>query len=230
MGMEDILKSLLEGAAQQQSSRGRGSANDPVAELLEGILGGAIQGQRSSSSTGGGLEDILGSILGGGQQSQRGQSSAGGGLEDILGGILGGGSSSAGASSPLSGLLAPIANALAQKLGLPPAVAETVVGFVLNKLLASRVSGASSAADQGLNLDGLLESMSEGGVQDTSYFSQSGLTQELAQKTGLDPQTAERSLAEALSLLGGQVKQVRRTRPSNQPAPGGLDHLLDEWD
>ncbi len=99
----------------------------------------------------GGLEDILGAILGGGAAGQPGiggqaspMPSGAGGLGDILGAILGGGGGQSdmgvtpGAGTGLESLFAPLISGLAAKLGLPPAMAQMVVAFVLGKLFSSQ--------------------------------------------------------------------------------------------
>lgn len=71
------------------------------------VMGLIANGQKGSSTGGGGLGDILGGLLGGGQQ-QQGQAAGGGGLGDILGGLgglLGGGNSGSGGGIDIGGLI-----------------------------------------------------------------------------------------------------------------------------
>ncbi len=268
MAMEEILKAILSGAAQAQAQpRGGQQASDPMMDMIGAILGGGsapsrqaappsledlIQGissgdarQAAGVTPGGGMGGLLEAILGGGAGGaapQRGQAQPAGGLGDILGAILGGGSSG-GSGMGSNAFLAPIANALAEKLNLPPAVAQMIVAFLVEKLFSGAGAPAPAAAPsgtrsrraaapaqpQGMDLDHLLDEMAEGKQVDATYFRQSGMAQELAQKTGLDQRAAERSLQEAFSLLGGQLQAERQPRPSNQTARSGLDHLLDTW-
>jgi len=231
--LQDLFEAILEGGASQQQRRTQAEA-DPLSSLLEGILGG---GSSSAPSSGGmDLGGLLEGILGGGQAApstprRSTPAPSSGGLEDILGGILGG--SSVGGNS----FLGPIISGLAEKLGLPPAIAQVVVSFVLGKLLsggltqgatrAGGTAGAQPASSQGLDLDHLLETMSGGGDVAPGYLKSSGMAKELAQKTGLDQDKAERSLEEAFRMLGGQASVQRKE--VRQPTPGSLDHLLDTW-
>jgi len=158
-------------------------------------------------------------------------------MGDILNAILGGGGANVGANS----FLAPIVNGLAQKLGLPPAVAQTVVAFVLGKLMTGLAGGGSPlgaggggrqpAGQQGLDLDGLLEKMGSGSGLDPAELHDTGMPEELSRHTGLDPDTAAAGLKEVLEMLGGALGGGQRTRQGtqDQPQQGGLDHLLDTW-
>jgi len=211
-----------------------------IEDLLKGILGGGAANQRSQQPQAGQdpLAEILGSILGGGTAQPRRSATQqdGFGLDDIIGAILGGTGATSGTRGSTSGvgsLLTPIAQALAEKLGLPPQIAATVVAFVLTKVLPSLMSGGSlspaatpsrgSAGTQqqpgGLDLDGLLEKMGNAGMVD-----------QLAQQTGMDSNTAAMSLQEVLQMLSGQQGSTRRATTPTQPKQGGLDHLLDTWE
>ena len=139
------------------------------------------------------LAGLVGSLLGGGGAQE-------GGLGDIINGFLGGGGAEAGANP----MLEPIVNGLAQKIGLPPDVAQMVVTFVLNKLMSDRLGGAAPAAGfggpesgQGLDLAGLLG----GQGLDASSLRDSGISQALAEQTGLCPYTAANTLPQVLRIV-----------------------------
>jgi len=258
MSMEDLLKSILGGGqaqpgGQMQPSGGQ-SSGDPLADLLGSILGGATQGGQGGPQQGqGGLDlgGLLEAILGGGAQPsaptpmQPAPSSGGlGGLGDLLKGILGGGMGAGGTSEAgLGSLLAPIANALAEKLGLPPQIAQMVITFVLGKLLsgfAGQQGGGMIPAPQavprgyqspqpqqpqGLNLDDLLERMGSPRGVEASYIQSTGMAEELAGYTGLDPAMATQSLVQAFNLIGGQMgaqgQQPERPAPAAPARRGG---------
>jgi hypothetical protein len=262
--LTDILNSILGGqaGAAMPSQPGEpapqvGGAGD-LSGLLEGILGGAAgsgtPGQRSRSAPqiggAGDLGGLLEAILGGGagMGMPGAQPAAGvpsGGLMDILGAILGGGG-----GGGLDSALTPLIAGLADKLGLPPQIAQMVVAFVLGKLMTgqrgaavpapapSRRSGSASrrraqpaqpAQPAGLDLDSLLERMNSSQGVDPAYLQSTGMVQELAQQTGLDQQTATQSLQEVFGMLGSR-SQAQAMQPPAQPRQeGGLDNLLEKW-
>jgi hypothetical protein len=135
--------------------------------------------------------------------------------------------------------LAPIIGMLADKLGLPPAIAQMVVSFVLGKLLAGGASQAqvqpgrravpSPASPQGFDLDHLLDEMEGEQGLGADYLMSTGAADELAEQTGLDPDMAARSMQEVLNMMLGSQVEARRPRQVKQPKPGSLDHLLDTW-
>ncbi len=92
-----------------------GGGGDPLSALLGGGSGGAVLG-------------ALGGLFGGGSSGAEASPLGG------LGSLLGGGSSAA--SNPLAGLAGPIGHFVAEKTGLAPALAQTVVSVVLPKVVA----------------------------------------------------------------------------------------------
>lgn len=216
MALDDILNAFLGGGVSQKGQTP--ASDDPLAEMLQGILGGAMGGGSGmGSSSGIGAGDPMGGLL-----------------ESILGGGMGqtsgaqGGISGIGGATGMDSLLAPLADALAKKLGLPPEIAMMVVSFLGAKLLSGAQPGSTSKAKPGrspagrgaqaLDLDSLLETM--GNDKD--------MAKDLARQTGLDQATAERSLQEAIGMIGGG-QEARKPRPSNRPSGGSLDSLLDSW-
>ncbi len=235
MSMEDLIQAMMGGGAAQPK-RAASSSGDPLADLLGSILGGGTPQRSSGAAQGGDLGGLLEAILGGAAGSSQGMpgaaprgtaGAAGGGLMDILGAILGGGAS--GMQGPGT---SPIVEGVAGKLGLPQGIAQMIVAFVIGKLLSGMTGGGAAAVpgattqprgraatpQQGgsLDLDSLLETMG----QDRS------MADELAQQTGLDRQTAQRSLQEVLGMIGTQSGQG--SAPA-APKQGGLDNLLDSW-
>jgi hypothetical protein len=106
-------------------------------------------------------------------------------------------------------------NSLADKLGLPPQIAQAVVSFVLSKLLANRTqpgidiypdSAQSRAAQlQRASMDDVVQKMNSGQRVTKTAIRKTGMAEELSAQTGLDPATAEASLQEVLNALGGQL-------------------------
>jgi hypothetical protein len=157
-------------------------------------------------------------------------------MGDLLGAILGG----AGASSSTGqhSFLEPVVDALAEKIGISPEIASVVVTFLLGKLMSGITgSGAPGALDSSdapathddLELDHLLTAMRAGEPMDADLIETSGMSEELAEQTGLDPETATASLQEAFSLLGGQMGRVDEPTAPAEPDLDGLSNLLDTW-
>lgn len=213
MAMDDLLKALLAGAV--------GGKQEPQ------------QPAQEQPAEGGALPNLLGSLLGGLGGAGTGAQPApaapaqaqqpAGGLGDLLGSLLGGGG-----ASPLGSIV----QTLAQKLGLPPAIAQVVVLFVLSKLLPALIGGAAPQAQPapqparpapaqpqagGLDLGDLLGRMLSGSPRrlNATYLRSTGLHAELAQQAGLDPETALKSLQEVLLDLGSTLASAT----PEQPAP-----------
>ena len=206
MDMGGLLGSLLggAGAAQPQASAGQGGMD--MGGLLGALLGGAGAAQPQSGAAQGGMDmgGLLGGLLGGMGQSQAG---GGGGIGDLLGAVMGGGGAAGGAGS----FLTPIVAGLAEKLGLPPQIAQTVVSFVLNKLVGSRLQSTGRATGLGItdaqaaSMEEVMQRMASGKRVTKTAVRNAGLVKELAAQTGMNRATAEASLQEVFNALGGQL-------------------------
>ncbi len=215
--LDDLLKAMMGGTGAQPPSGGQ-TGDDPLADLLGSLAGGG------APSGGGDVSDLLGGLLGSGAGQGAGDTG------DLMNLVMGGAGPDIGSSS----LLAPIAKGIAEKLGLPPQMAQLIVSFVLGKLLSGRMAGggargAGLASEAGLDLDDLLGRMGSGQGLDTDFMQASGLAGELAQHTGLDSDTAARGLQEAFQTLGGQLGGGQQPQSGPQPGQLGLDDLLDSW-
>lgn len=209
--MQELLKALLGGGNQGQASGATGGG-DPMAEILRSVLQGASgagAGTRPAAPAGGrGIMDLLGAILGGAQ----------------AGGTVGAGAT--------SGAINPLAQLLAERLGLPPQVAQTVVAFFLSKVMGQITGGGGQSADfrptrataGEVDLDHLLQDADDDKALKT-HLSQTGMARELAQQTGLSQQQASQSLQALVKLLSEQ----RQTPTPVQPQKVDLKHLLDTW-
>ncbi|MBX7113218.1 MAG: hypothetical protein K1X64_02700 [Myxococcaceae bacterium] len=93
--------------------------------------------QQLGGAGGGGLGELAAGLLGG--------ASGGGGLGGLAAGLMGGASTTAASAGNLAALAGPIAQFVAQKTGLAPAIASTVVNVALPKLL-EMMKGAGGAA------------------------------------------------------------------------------------
>lgn len=241
--MNDIMKAILEGAMKQQAAQQRRAAPqqaDPIADLIRGIAGGQAPAprQRPQQQQGIGIEDLIGGILGGSQRHDTRQPS---GIADMLEMVMGGGRGRNSAANP-------IANALAEKLGIPPFLAQAAVAYFMSKML-QRASGGGSQRmpqqqapsgnpledifgigrakpdSQTVDLDDMLDMMGDDNKLDSHIGGQGGMAEELAEQTGMPKGTALDAIKQIVKIVGGNRQQVK---PSN-PRPQQMEDLLDTW-
>jgi hypothetical protein len=211
---------MLGGAAEGSGSDE--GAGDPLMDLLGGMMGGGAAGGEGGGQQGAGdMAGMLGGLLGGGGQQ------GAGGMAGMLGALLGGGSAGTGIGS----FLDPIVSGLAEKLGLPPEIAQAVVAFALEKLLSGQLGAgdrgaAAPAGQEGLELDDVLTRMGSGEPVDADYLASTGMAEELSEQTGLDPDTAAASLEEAFSMLGSGMGGASPSGGQDAPDLSGLDDIL----
>ncbi|MBI3172208.1 MAG: hypothetical protein HYZ25_00705 [Chloroflexi bacterium] len=224
MSLEDIFKVLAD--SRQQGGASPSTGQDPMTQLIGGLLGG-----QGGSSQAGQMADLVGGLLGG----QGGSSGQANQMADLVGGLLGGqsstpastpaggqgglgdmlglletviGSGQTGAASqgtsndPIMAMLQPFINQLAEKVNISPALATIVISFVVHKILSHHPTSGRDSTQ--FNLDDLLST----GSLNTQTLQSSGMVKELAKATGMNEQTATRSLDAAFSLLGGTAQQV----------------------
>lgn len=254
--MEDLLGALLQGSQQQPEPEDADAEQDPLAQMLQGLMGSqAPQAEAEPTQAPIDMDSLLQGILGGGggmaagagqapaaydAQAETGPAQEGpdlggllqgilggtgapaaspgpaatggsGGLGDILGAVMGGGSPTLESDA----FLAPIVSGLAEKLGLPPQMAQTVVAFVLGKLMGHRMqtgrsatlapTGFETAEPQAAGMEDVVQRMNSGKRVTKTAIRDAGLAKELAAHTDLNRATAEASLQEVLNALGGQL-------------------------
>jgi len=221
----------------QSSQPAPSVGGDLLGSLLGSALGGGQTPSQGAPSAGG---DMLGSLLGGmlggggqmpGQMAGQGMPSQGmpSGGGNMLGGLLGsllgvntGGGASAIANNPISNaLVAPIADALSKKTGMAPGIAQVVVVFALQALLSAATQQGSQ---KGFNASDLVNKLTTDGTVSQKYLADSGLVDQLAQQSGLDKQTAARSLQQTFTALGTHVSQG--TVDDHQQA---MQKVLKQW-
>jgi hypothetical protein len=241
-GAGDVLGSLLGGGAPSGGMPSQGAGADVLGSLLGGLLGGggAPAGGMPSQGAGGDvLGSLLGGLLGGGMSpqggtpmpSQRGyppqqMPSAGGDpISSILGGLLGvntGGGAGVIANNPIANaFVAPIAEALARKTGMAPGIAQVVVVFALTTLMSA---ATQKATQKGFSPSDLVNKLATDGTVSQKYLKDSGLVAQLAQQSGLDQQTASKSLQQAFTALGTHVGEG-----SMEDKQAELQTLLKKW-
>jgi hypothetical protein len=199
-----------------------------IEDLLKAVLSGAGSQSSAGQVESDPLVDLLGGIFGGGMSQTPQNIPSAGGFAGIANEIMGAGSS----NSVTGSLVAPISNMLAEKLNLPPAIAQIVVTFVMGKLLSNAVGGVGASGRLGqsdLGLDELLANMDGGQGFDVDYLQSTGMVEALSRKTGLDHDTATESMQEVFKMLSGQqAAGSRPSQPRNRPEQeGDLDDLLD---
>jgi len=231
------------GGAQSGGMSSQGAGGDVLGSLLGGLLGGGgaqSGGMSSQGSSGDVLGSLLGGLLGGGgtsaqsgrpMPSQSGypsqQMPAAGGdpISSILGGLLGvntGGGAGVIANNPIeNAFVAPIANALAKKTGMAPGIAQVVVVFALTTLMSA---ATQKATQKGFSPSDLVNKLATDGTVSQKYLKDSGLVTQLAQQSGLDQQTASKSLQQAFAALGTHVGEG-----SMEDKQAELQSLLKTW-
>ena len=192
-----------------------------LGSLMGGQTGGAAPATGSQAGyqqpTGGGeLSGLLGSLMGGGETGGQGSNppaTGGGELSGLLGSLMGGGQTggttagmgaqtgsnplmnlvSSGQNPMVNSLIQPVVNQIAGKLGIPPAIAMTVVTFAVHTMLSNHGTKLANGED----MSGLLQ-------QHTSqdYLHTTGMSKELANQTGMKPAAAASALSEVFKLLG----------------------------
>jgi hypothetical protein len=214
MGMENLMKALMESAMasqqQQQQPAAPQGGGDALSQVLGGLLGGA---QQPAAPQGGGdlLSGVLGGLLGGGapQGGNSGDAMLGA-LEQIIGGQPGTGQTlglsqapamSMGAGDPIMGLLQPIVGQLAAKVNIPPQIAMVVASVAVHYLLSSHPSTSPKAP---MDLGGFMQQLSSGRVS-TQTLHDSGMVRDVMQATGLSQQQAVKSLDATFGVLGESV-------------------------
>jgi len=205
-GQDDPLSDLMKG--QEQDSRGDQLPDvdrDALSDLLGGLTGGSPQAGGDAPDLGG----LLGGMLGGGSAASGGSpdmagllggllggsgGSQAGGMSGLLGGLLGGGSGQSG-----NPLVEPIANILAEKLGLSPSVASTLVSAAIPLLMGALTKGARQ---QGGSRSGQVDlaEMDLAGLVDEEMQEQDTVRQ-VATETGLSEEETDQALREALQML-----------------------------
>jgi hypothetical protein len=239
--MGDILGALLGGGgAPSGGTSSQGAGGDVLGSLLGGLLGGGGAPSGGMSSQGGSgavIGSILSSVLGGAMSGQggmptqrgmpaQGMPSAGADpISSILGGLLGvntSGGAGAIANNPIeNAFVAPIANALAKKTGMAPGIAQVVVTFALTTLMSA---ATQKATQKGFSPSDLVNKLATDGTVSQKYLKDSGLVAQLAQQSGLDQQTAAKSLQQTFAALGTHVGEG-----SMEDKQAELQSLLKTW-
>jgi hypothetical protein len=192
------------GSPQAGSAPLQDAGGDPLGALLGGLLGGGMSpsGGLPAQGTGGGdpLSSFLGGLQGGGPAAPDASAASADPMSALLGGLLGGGMQGGPAGAGAGSLgnnafLAPIVEAIASKIGLPPQIGGVVVSFALNQLMGGQ-------------RDPQLAQMLGGkGIVSQKYLRDSGLVSQLAEQTGMDNKSAVKSLQQVFKAFGTQMSE-----------------------
>lgn len=194
----NLVESLLGGGQTSPSNSQQQNVGGEALNLVESLLGGSqtptTGGQ--TQSTGDEVGNLIGSLLGGTQTAAQttatsgqavtssGQNASGNILDGILNVVQ---------SPAASTFIQPVVDNIANKLGIPPATALTVVTFAIHYLATNH--GAKIA--NGEDMSSILQQHSN-----ANFIQTNNISNQLAKKTGLDSQTAAKAMAETFKMLG----------------------------
>ena len=123
-------------------------------------------------------------------------------LSGILGMVMGQGSPTA----TTQNMIAPVVKGVAEKLGLPPAIAGIATAFVVSKLGGSQSS--TGGGGMGGPLSGLLDQVAEGQQVDLKALRANPMAKELASMAGLKEEVVATGIQSVLSGLLNQVGKL----------------------
>ena len=220
MGMENIMKALMQSAMESQSPAGsqQSTGGDMLSQVLGGLMGGGQQAPAPQQAAGGDmLSQALGGILGGGAQGGNQGDQMLGMLEQVIGGTPGsgqlgmnqglaanmGGMGGMEMNNPIMMMLQPVVNQVAAKANISPQIATVVASIALHYLLSSHPSTTNQAP---MNLGNVMQQLASSGGINQATLKQSGMVNDVVQATGLNKQDAMGSLSAVFNMLGGQVR------------------------
>ncbi len=215
-GLGDLLGSLMGGGSAANPTGGESS---DMMGMLGGLLGGAPSGGAASSGDAGDMMGMLGGLMGGGATESAGSGAAdAGGLGGLLGGLLGGGGAGGlggllgglmgGGGAPSTfggggGAMLPFADTLAEKLGISPQMANTLIMGAIGLLTASMAKKQSG------------RSVGLADMTDSDYIRSSGMASRLSSQMGISEDDAIYGLQQAMGLMATQAGATAKpTKPA----------------
>ncbi|MGA2490005.1 MAG: hypothetical protein ABSF99_07425, partial [Anaerolineales bacterium] len=191
-GQASTAASTTGNQVSNQSQSGAGELSGLLGSLLGGQTGGTTQATGSqvanqSQSGGGEFSGLLGSLLGG----QTGATTAAVGSQTTSNPIMN--LVSSGQNPMVNTLIQPVVDQIAQKMGISPSIAMTIVTYAVHYMLSNHGTKLAKGED----ISGVLQQHTN---QD--YLHSSGLSKQLANQTGLKPAAAASALSEVFKLLG----------------------------
>ncbi len=184
MALDNLMKGLMQSGSDPQGQQGSGG--DPMSEALGGMMGGGAPGGSASSQMLGALEGIIGGKPGTGKPLPQNAGNA---------------ANPAQAGGPAMSVVQPLADRVAEKVGVSPQIATVVSSIALHYLLSSHPSsGAQSRLDYGSTM----QELKTGGLSPDT-LKNSGMVNDVTQATGLDQNKAVRSLNTVFSTLASHA-------------------------
>lgn len=189
MSMTSLLNALLE---SQQMNLQQPKTQDPLGELLGGLIGQSRVGAQMQTHIGlvlGALEGLLGFQPNSGVNP----------VENMVSGMATG---EAAIKERLMPLLQPTVNRLAEKANIEPQAATAIVSLVLHYMLSSHpASGRNSM----IELNNLMAELKTGSVN-IDALNNSGIIEDLMQATGMDRDSAIKSLDSVFGMLSNHMR------------------------
>lgn len=191
--------------------------------LAKDTSAGAVDAtQNAAASAGGAMQGATAAVAGAAGAMNMDQ------MMGALNGVFGGGKLDV--NSPLGQMITPIADSMTAKLGLPKEVGAMVVAFALAKLgeLMKNKGGTmpSAGGAPAVNTDEVLGKLNSGGGIDTGALDSMGLSQELADKTGLSKEQAGQGLQYAMGALSAGMSGQKTFEGANLPDMSMLTGMM----
>jgi hypothetical protein len=172
------------------------TGGNELSGLLGSLLGGQtdqtaqgnpMQADNQPQTSGGELSGLFGSLLGGqtgGTSALPGSQTGNNPIMNLVG---------SGQNPMVNMLIQPVVDQIAQKLGISPVIAMTVVTFAVHYMLSNH----GTKVARGEDISGVLQQHTN-----PDYLHSTGISQQLASQTGLKPAAAANALSEVFKLLG----------------------------
>lgn len=180
MTLDNLMKGLMQSASGSQ----QGSSGGLLSDALGGMMGGS-QGGNSGNMMLGALERIIGGKPGSGQPLPQNQ------------GMI----PSTGSNNPAMSMVQPVANQVAERTHISPAIATVVAAIAMHYLLGSH---PSTGGNSPLDFNSVMQQLQGGGVNQSTLHN-SGMVNDVKQATGLDQQQAQSSLEAAFKALASHL-------------------------
>lgn len=217
-GAGNMMKDKATGAASGMRDAASGASN--VAANAGGMT------RDAAASTGSAMNTAAGAMAGMAGAAGLGQ------MSGMLNGILGG-NTQLDANSELGKMVMPMADSVTAKLGLPREVGQTVVAFALAHVtnLAQQSAGSGSSgmggtATNAMNPSAMLAQLTSGGGMDANTIQSTGLSKQLAGKTGMSETQATQGLEHVFGALSAGMSGQKSFQGTDLPDLSMLTNMM----